>query len=418
MGSHLNSGGRFVSSRGSKKLHVSELRVGMWVNKLDRDWLDTPFLMQGFQIESMADIETVARFSQHVWVDTQEDQWVDYNGKEAVKAQRNAKVYINSVSTQAENKKILGVYREARRITKSLLDEARLTSVINTQQAKETVNECVHSVLRNSDALMWLSKIRQQDEYTSEHCLNVCILAIAFGRQLGYPEETLADLGICGLLHDVGKMKVPLEILNKPGPLTAEEKKIMDRHTIYGRNMLMSAGSGAAQAVDVAWTHHEKLNGEGYPRRLNAVSISRFTRIISIVDAFDAMSADRCYKPAMSSTQALKIIYDNRGSHFDEELAEQFLKTVGLYPPGSLVELVNGQAGLVIETNQQYRQLPKIILLRDQFKEPIKEKIVDLAQIEKGKLGRDYLIKEVHIDGTFGISVRAYQEQGLIFRHK
>ena len=326
-------------------------------------------------------------------------------------------ILVNKVSAQNENQRVLGVYREARRVTKSLLDEVRLTSVINTQQAKETVNECVHSVLRNSDALMWLSKIRSQDEYTSEHCLNVCILAIAFGRQLGYPEDALHDLGICGLLHDVGKMKVPPKILNKPDKLTPEEFKAIARHTVFGRNLLMSAGSGAAQAVDVAWTHHEKLDGTGYPRHLKAQSISRFARIIAIVDAFDAMTANRCYSPSMTSTQALKIIYRARGTHFDSELAEQFLKTVGLYPPGSLVELINGQVGLVFETNQQYRQLPKIVMLLDENKLPIKEKVVDLSQVEKGQLGREFLVKQVHTDGSFDISVRSYQQRGLMFRH-
>jgi len=249
-------------------------------------------------------------------------------------------------------------------------------------------------------------------------CLNVCILAIAFARQLGYPEEALHDIGICGLLHDVGKMKIPPEVLNKPGKLTPEELKIMHRHTVLGRNLLMSAGSGAAQAVDVAWGHHEKLDGTGYPRGLTDSKISRYARIIAIVDAFDAMTADRCYSPSMSSTQALKIIYRARGTHFDAELAEQFLRTIGLYPPGSLVELVNGQVGLVFETNQQYRQLPKLIMLLDCDKQPIKETIVDLAQVEQGKLGREYLIKSVHTDGTFGLSVRSYQERGLMFRHR
>ncbi len=413
-----NSSGRFVSQRDSKKIHVSELQIGMWISKLDRDWLDTPFLMQGFLVETPADIETVAEFSQYVWVETEEERWVDYNDKETLKKKVKAKTYINQVNAQTENRKVLGVYREARRITKSLLDEARLTSVIDTESAKRTVDDCVQSVIRNSDALVWLSKIRSQDEYTSEHCLNVCILAIAFGRQLGYEEPDLKDLGMCGLLHDVGKMKVPLDILNKPGKFTPKEANIMKSHAHQGRNMLMAAGTSLAKAVDVAWSHHEQLNGDGYPRGLKEVNISQFTRIITIVDAFDAMTADRCYSKAVTSTKALKIIYDNRGTQFDEVLAEQFLKTVGLYPPGSLVELNNGLTGLVIESNLEYRHLPKVILLRNQLKQPIKEKIVDLALIEKGQLARDFLIKDVHVDGTFGITVRSYQEQGLVFKHR
>ena len=413
-----NTSGRFVTQRNTKKIHVSELQIGMWIAKLDRDWLDTPFLMQGFLVETPADIETVAEFSEYVWVEANAEQWVDYNNKETLKQKVTAKSYINQVNAQTENRRVLGVYRDARRITKTLLDEARLTSVINTDAAKQTVDDCVHSVIRNSDALVWLSKIRSQDEYTSEHCLNVCILAIAFGRHLGYGENELKDLGMCGLLHDVGKMKIPPEILNKPGKFTPQEAKIMCSHSLLGRNMLMSSGSQVAQAVDVAWSHHEKLNGEGYPRGLKDTNISRFTRIITIVDAYDAMTADRCYSKAKTSTQALKVIYDNRGTQFDATLAEQFLKTIGLYPPGSLVELINGLAGLVVESNHQYHHLPKVILLRNQLKQPIKEKMVDLALIEKGRIPRDFLIKTVHIDGTFGISVKDYQERGLIFKQR
>ncbi len=417
MSSEIHSG-HFVSNTETKKLHISELQIGMWVSKLDRDWLETPFLMQGFLVESMEDIETLAEFCEHVWVDVREEQWVDNFSNKTLKNTPKRQRYINKIPVREENQKVFGVYREARRITKSLLDEARLSSVINTEQAKGLVNECVDSILRNADALMWMSKIRSQDEYTAEHCLNVCILSIAFARQLGYAENELHDIGMCGLLHDVGKMKVPLEILNKPGRLTDEELKIMKRHTTYGRNLLMSAGSGAAQAVDVAWSHHERMDGKGYPRGLTDSKIGRYARIIAIVDAFDAMTAHRVYKPAFPATKALKIIFHERGTHYDKELTEVFLKTVGLYPPGSVVELVNGEIGLVVETNPRYRQLPKVIILRDANKVPVKEKIIDLALIEQGKLDKCFLIKDTHADGAFNVSVREYQEKGLMFRSR
>lgn len=416
--SRHNSNGHFASEVQTKKIHISELKIGMWISKLERDWLETPFLMQGFLIESIDDIETVAQFSEYVWVDVREEYWVSRNANATLTRTTTKTTYINKVPVREENERIYGVYREARQLTKSLLDEVRLTSVLNTQRAKTMVRDCVESVLRNADALMWMSKIRDRDSYTSEHCLNVCIMAIAFGRQLGYDENALYDLGICGLLHDVGKMKIPLEILNKPGALTDDEMKIMKRHSVYGRNLLMSAGSGAAQAVDVAWSHHERMDGQGYPRGLNDAKISRYSRVIAIVDAFDAMTADRVYQPPIPATQALKIIYQDKGTHFDAELAQEFIKTVGLYPPGSVVELMNGEVGLVFETNHQYRQLPKLIMLLDAEKNSIKEKIVDLALVEKGELDRSYLIKDVLVDGSFGISAKEYQQRGLMFRSR
>ena len=219
---------------------------------------------------------------------------------------------------------------------------------------------------------------------------------------------------MCGLLHDVGKMKVPDDVLNKPGRLTDEEFKIIQSHTEHGRDLLMAAGSDSARAVEAAWCHHERVDGSGYPRGLKGNEISRTAKIIAIVDAFDAMTAERCYKPSMSPTEALKIMYDSRGQHFDSDLVDQFIQTVGLYPPGTVVELIGGQAGLVIEANPNFKHLPKVIVLRDQLKQPIEEQVVDLSMVQKGKLGKEFLIRNAHVDGAFGISVRQYQAQGKL----
>ena len=193
------------SKKSTIKIHISELKIGMYVSKLDRAWEETPFLMQGFMIESLDDIDTVAEYSQHVWIDAVKEEWVPpelrgVSGKPIAKV----KTYINKVDAKKEHDAAIGVYREARRLTKTLLDDARLGGVVNTQQAKETVKDCVGSILRNPDALLWMSRMRSEDNYTAEHCLNVCILAIAFGRHLGMSEAELEKLGLCGLLHDVG----------------------------------------------------------------------------------------------------------------------------------------------------------------------------------------------------------------------
>lgn len=397
----------------SKKVDVSELSVGMWVSRLDRDWLETPFLLQGFLLETPEDIETVQSLCKFVWIDESIDTWHQHQKLQPLKAAPSTPVYVNKVSAMEENQRVLGLFREARKITRNFLQQIQLQGMVNTQVAKDLVNDCVFSILQNPDALLWMSKIREQDNYTSEHCLNVCILAIAFGRHLGMDESELQKLGLCGLLHDVGKMKVPTDVLNKPGKLLGQEWEVMQSHTTHGRNLLMASGSDAAIAVDVAWNHHESLDGSGYPRGLKAPQISRLTRIISIVDAYDAMTAKRCYKPAMTSTKALKILFDEKGKAFDEDLVEAFTQAIGLYPPGSLVELLNGQVGLVFEVHETYRHLPKVILLLDKFKRPMKPKIVNLSLIQEHRLDKSYLICEVHTDGSWGISVKLMQEQGL-----
>ncbi len=400
------------------KIHISELKIGMYVSKLDRDWLETPFLMQGFRIESLDDIDAVAEYAQYVWIDAVRDVWIPPEERAYLTSKTPPKkVYINKISATEERAAVRGAYREARRLTKSLLDDIRLGGAIDTDQAKATVKDCVHSILRNPDALLWMSKMRNEDEYTAEHCLNVCILAIAFGRHLGKTEAELEKLGLCGLLHDVGKMRVPMDILNKPGPLTPKEYNIMKAHTVHGRNLLMSSsGNGLNAVVDVAYSHHERVDGDGYPRKLKGGSISDFARIIAIVDAYDAMTADRCYSRAIPTTEALKVIYHERGKHFDERLALEFIRSVGLYPPGSLVELVNGLVGIVLETNTRYRHLPKVLAVHDRQKPLEKECLLDLADIEQGTLGKDHLIARAICDGSHGIYVRNYREKGLLFR--
>lgn len=406
-------------SSNTQKVHVSELRVGMFVSRLDRDWLETPFLLQGFHIEEEGDIDVIAEYCQYVYID--DDKSVKPKASEhssnvgtARQVRVNPNIFQPEVPLEDEHRRVMGTFRQARSLTKTLLDDIRLGGAINTEQARHTVNECVQSVIRHPDALLWMSKMRDENEYTAEHCLNVCILAIAFGRHLGMEESELQNLGMCGLLHDVGKMKIPPEILNKPDRLTVDEMRIMMAHTVHGRNLLLSSSGIYTGAIDVALSHHERIDGKGYPRQLSGNSISRFSKIIAIVDAYDAMTADRCYQTARTSTEAIKIIYKDRGTHFDEQLALKFLQMVGLYPAGSIVELYSGEVGMVIESNPRYRHLPRIVMLRDKDKQPLpKEVMVDLSLVEQGELSKDYLIKQVWKDKTFGITLKNYLERGL-----
>lgn len=404
-------------SSNSKKVSVSDLKIGMFVCQLDRDWLETPFLIQGFHIEEEDDIDVIAEYCEFVFIDELQMAKPKSDEKSmglASQVKPNPDIFAPDVAIEDEHRRVMGTFRRARSLTKSLLDDIRLGGAINSDQAKATVNECVHSVIRHPDALLWMSKMRDENEYTAEHCLNVCILAIAFGRQLGLGEQELQDLGMCGLLHDVGKMKIPPEVLDKPDALTPSEMRIMMAHTVHGRNLLLSSQGLYSGAIDVAYSHHERMDGLGYPRQLPGSGISRFSKIIAIVDAYDAMTADRCYQSAKTSTEAMKIIYKERGRHFDEQLALKFLQTVGLYPAGSIVELYSGRVGMVVEANPRLRHLPRIMLLRDEQKCPlVKEEMVDLSLIEKGELGKEYLIKQVWKDKSFGITLRSYLERGL-----
>ncbi len=412
--------GQFDREEQTKKIHVSKLQLGMYISKLDRDWLETPFLMQGFLIETLDDIDILAELCEHVWIDAVFEKWTQPVERSVGEDQglQYTVCYINKIPPQKEHRAAIGIYKGAKSKTKSLLDEVRLGGVINTEEAKDTVNECVASVLRNPDALLWMSKVRNEDEYSAEHCLNVCILAIAFGRHLGMEEQELRHLGLSGLLHDVGKMRIDPVLLKKRSHLTEREEKILKAHPIYGRNLLMASSGVYHGAIDVAYSHHERIDGKGYPRGLKAAGISKFTKMISLVDAYDDMTVNRHYAESITCTEALKTIYRNRGSQFDERLSLEFIKAIGLYPPGSLVELKNGQVAFVVETNHRHHHLPKIITILNENKKKLKkQRVYNLSKIQTGELEKEYLIKEVHRDGTFDVHLKEYTSQGLILNY-
>ncbi len=402
-------------SSDSVKIHVSELRIGMYVSKLDRDWLGTPFLLEGVLVQSDEDIALIEEYAQHVWIDAKQ-QPASADPLQQVSSRKPRKSYINKVPAEMELEQAQHLYGTARRITKSFLDELTLGGIINSDTAKLTVKHCVDSILRNQDALLWMSRMRNEDEYTSEHCLNVCIVAIAFGRHLGLTEGELENLGLCGLLHDVGKMRIPAEVLNKPTKLTDKEFNMIRAHPVHGKKLLMASPGIYPGVIDVAYSHHERIDGTGYPRKLTDKNISRFSKIIALVDAYDAMTADRCYAKAMPSADALRNIYKDRGTHFDEELALEFIKCVGIYPAGTLVELNNGCIAIVLEKNVNFKHLPKVIVVFDPANKNAPERIVNLADTNSGSLDSSHLIKRGLRDGYGGISICDYRNKGLVFK--
>jgi len=295
-----------------------------------------------------------------------------------------------------------------------LIESVRMGTAISSEDAKDVVSTCVASILRNPNAMLFVSQLKSRDGYTAEHCLNVAILAIAFGRHLQFLEDELENLGLCGLLHDFGKIKTPPEILNKPGRLDDREMRIMQSHTVHGRNLLAAQKGLFDGVVDVAYTHHERLDGNGYPRRLKANNISEFSRIISIVDAYDAMTSDRCYAEGKTSLDAMKILVKHRDTQFDGKLVQEFIKCMGIYPPGNIVELHNGIIAIVIEANYKYKRYPLVVAVRNANKEPCKPMRIDLAHIETGKLDTGFQIKTVIKDGTYGVYKADYSQSMMM----
>jgi putative nucleotidyltransferase with HDIG domain len=394
------------------KCRVDDLRIGMYVSDLDCDWLDTPFLLQGFTITTEAEVETLRAHCKHVFIEYNEDYQLRPADDDSVLndgLQKNKQNYKTQLSAEEEHEQARKIYHANKATAINILNSAAQGKPVSLPEAETAVRSCVQSILRNPDALLWMSKIRNRDEYTAEHCLNVSILAIAFGRHLELTEEELYTVGLAGLLHDVGKMRVPAEILNKPGKLTDKEFKIISTHAVHGRNLLQQTPQIPKAVIEAAHGHHERIDGGGYPLHTKGEDISPYARIIAIVDSYDAITSNRCYSDARPVTEAMKILYENRGKQFDEELTLDFIQFVGLYPPGSIVELENGMVGLVLAKNKGAQHLPKIIRVRDEDKQPCAYKLLDLSDIARGKLDKSYLIKHLHIDGSFGVHIKDHR---------
>lgn len=406
-----------VSCRVHKKVTrqqilVADLTVGMHVVELDRAWEDSPFLFQGFLLEDEFDIQMVQDLCQWVYVEVVEERWqaIDKPSQTPIKTVSRfvEKREMAEQLTQANR-----TYRSAKLHVKELFASAHLGQAMNLKAAQNTVKECVNRVIDNPNAMLWLTRLKHHDEYTVEHSVNVCLLAIALGQQVDLAPYELENLGMCGLMHDIGKMKVPSDILNKSGRLTPEEFAEMARHTIYAKQLLMGRSDVYPGAVDVAYNHHERLDGKGYPRGLDSTKLSQFTRIVTIVDAYDAMTSDRCYKRGMSSLDAMRILNKNRGTQFDDALVRKFITMIGMYPPGYLLEMGNGEVGIILSADTHFQLKPRVILVLDSNKQPQPERIVNLAHDPLDDRGQVYTPIGVYRSGAFGVNVAEYINRGL-----
>ena len=378
------------------KVDVSQLKKGMYVCELDRSWTETSFLLQGVLIENAEDISQFQSCCEYVYIDadkSDEDIYAHLRSLSTlipdITTSNNSIELIEHESEQADLeqhtfKKELKVARKLHSRTRSYVDQAlddvRLGQAVDTEGAKEIVSEIANSITRSPHALLWLTNMKERDEYTSIHCMNVCVMAVSFGRSLGMDKAELEVLGLGGLLHDLGKMRVPLEILNKPSKLTFEEFEVMKTHPAEGYNMLKEQGDLPSDVLEIVKHHHERRNGKGYPSHLNGDEISNMTRIVAIVDVYDAITSDRCYHDAISPYDALKNMYEWVKEDFDKEMIEQFIKCLGIYPIGCVVELNMGYVGLVVSASEKSKLRPIVMLVSNSKGEKFpKPKLINLA---------------------------------------
>lgn len=404
---------KVTRSRETIKVPTDQLKLGMHVSQLDRPWLDTPFVFQGFPVHDEDDLTALKNICEFVYIDVLKTGRVSFDARSSMVGQSRPKHYEITTPVEKEIKSANTHYRRSYGEVERILDTAYNGEKLQTEEIRRHIKECVDSIERNPSAMMWLTRIKNVDKYTAEHCLNVGILAIALGRHVGVGRKHMELLGLCGMLHDVGKMKVDQTILNKPDRLTREEFEHMKQHVIFGREILVKDDTLPNEVIGAAYNHHERQDGRGYPLGMNASTLNFYTKVVTIVDAYDAITSQRCYSKGNTSATALKILYENSGSQFDPKLVVKFIECIGIYPPGALVEMVSGEVGVVLSVEPENRLLPKVALLLDENKLPMQQRIVDLKAQREAEAEKQHRIKTVLMDGAYGLDLAEFTKANV-----
>lgn len=263
-------------------------------------------------------------------------------------------------SGEGRELKIRRLYQEARELQGKFIRHLKAGEPIDITPLAAVAEEMVDTMFTHGDAMLCLARIRAKDAYLMEHSMNVAILLANFGRYLGLERNVLKELTLGGLLHDVGKIMTPDEVLNKPGKLTDEEFGVMRQHVVHSYDILSNTAGITPTMLEVAANHHERLDGTGYPQRLKGEQLSLYTRMSGIVDVYDAVTADRVYKQGMQPTQAFRILLKGADHHFDRVLVTKFIKCMGVYPVGTLVQLSNQRLAVVMQRNEQQPLKPLV----------------------------------------------------------
>jgi len=380
-----------MSPKTLKKIRTNEVRLGMYIEGFCGSWMDHPFWRNRFVISDERELRLIhACAIKEVLIDVSQGMDVERRVEQATEAptaellkdlqtalQAPAERDTAEVSMQQEWQRAAEICNAANGAVKSMFAELRMGRAINQTVARQVSEEIADSVMRNGGALISLARLKTADGYTYMHSVAVCALMVALARRLGLDDEQTRAAGFGGLMHDLGKVDIPLQVLNKPGRLTDAEFDLVRQHPAYGHRRLLEAGVNDTITLDICLHHHERIDGNGYPEHLHDVAISRMARMGAVCDIYDAITSNRPYKNGWDPAESLAKMAQWCDHHLDRQIFQAFVKSLGIYPTGSLVRLNDGKLAVVVEqskasllhpivktvfsTRSQERVLPQLI---------------------------------------------------------
>jgi HD-GYP domain-containing protein (c-di-GMP phosphodiesterase class II) len=404
---------RVTTEIDERRIDAKDLRIGMFVCRLDRSWEGTPFPLQGVELRSPEDIQTIRELCQFVYIDARREavegtHKVLTREKLAPSRFRTGIAYVDRASVEEELPRAQTALKNAAEMVDRIYADIASGRELSAEDVESAVRPLVTSVLRSADAFLYVESLRRHDSYSYSHAISCSALAAAFGRHMGFAHETIISLAAGGLLMDVGKTQLPEALLRYKGSLSASEVELVRSHVDHGLKILANSTITDADVITIVHTHHERHDGSGYPTGKKGTAIPIAGRMLGIIDAYDAMASGRPYRPPISRHQALQHIYAARDTLFQAEMIEQFVVCLGVYPTGSLVELTSGEVAVVMAQNQVRRLRPKVLLLSTPNKQPLTDfHVLDL--MSQGDDVKDPIeIARSLALGEYGIDVAEY----------
>lgn len=377
-----------------KRIAVKDIQIGMYICEFCGSWMEHPFWKTKFLLTDDKDLHAIQTSGiKELWIDVSKgiDINADVQGKSEEEVARETETVLLNANKAGGKEKIsledeiqiaAKLCAKAKEAVIEMFSDARMGKAIQVEQARALVDDISNSVLRQPHALISLARLKTADEYTYMHSVAVCALMIALARQLSLDEDMVREAGFAGLLHDIGKVGIPMKVLNKPGKLTDGEFAIVKSHPEVGAKILIESYQVSPLVLDVCLHHHEKVDGTGYPRGLKGDTISLFAKMGAVCDVYDAITSNRPYKKGWAPADSIRKMAEWSKGHFDESVFQAFVKTVGIYPTGSLVRLESGRLAVVVEQNEGSLLSPRVkIFFSAKTKMPIIQETLDLAKL-------------------------------------